>query len=176
MSLISQREQPNPTDKASLLEILGGPTIHLEYETRQPSFSGESIFDKYDRARSGSKASIELSTALSRLPMEVSSTTIATPPRAGLSRCLTKTFSGVHREALPEGLTDEVDVSLGSLSRQRDPYLEWTGYIEDKQEQSLDPLDPDLPDALEELTRRRKAAQVDKEEAIRLFEETQTQL
>ena len=108
--------------------------------------------------------------------MEVETSVVSPSRSASRTRCLTKTFSGVHEGALPEGLTDEVDVSIGNATRQRNPYLDWTEQIQEEHEDHLEPLDPDLPDAREEMTRRRKAARVDQEEAIRVFEETQAQL
>jgi len=174
--LTIQREVQNPMHQASLLEILGAPSTRLDYETRHPSISVETLGEKYDGPRNGSKTSIELSAALSSLPMELRTAPASSPSRNMSARCLTKTFSGVHQGALPEGLTDEVDVRLGIAPRQRDPYLNWTEQLAMTEEEFLEPLDPDLPDAVEEMKRRRKAAQMDKEDAIRIFEETQTQL
>ena len=88
----------------------------------------------------------------------------------------TRSFSGVPKGQLPEGLSDDVDITR---QRVHDPYLSWTAAEqaqEDTGDWKLEPLDPDLPDAVEERQRRRKAAQLDKEEAMRAFEETQAQL
>jgi hypothetical protein len=43
-------------------------------------------------------------------------------------------------------------------------------------QESLDEVEPDLPDADEERRRRRRAEQVAREEALRLLEETQAHL
>lgn len=114
--------------------------------------------------------------ALSRVPMEFSSPSPnALRPQTSLKRDYSRTFSGVQAEALPEGLTDDVDVRVPVSHVDADG--RWVGErMTDFDPDDLQPLDPDLPDAIEEKRRKRKAQQVDKEDAIRQFQETQAQL
>ena len=125
-----------------------------------------------------SKTSIELCQALHAVPFSVrpKPTPLCSRADEGVYN-FTKSFSGVRSESLPTGLTDDVDVDLRSerqvrLLSSRVEYIN-LGNIE---EGRLDPLDPDLPDADEVRERQRRARQVEREEALRHFEETQAQL
>jgi hypothetical protein len=179
-----QRDQTKPPRDASLLEILG-PAPELTYDTHGESslFSDDKTLAAKDSIRRGSKSSIEMSAALSRLPLEVPMSTSPSmtlgpaPASATMGReAFTRSFSGVPKGKLPEGLSDDVDITR---QRVHDPYLSWTRgdqAMDDQVLLELEPLDPDLPDAVEERQRRRKAALLDREEALRAFEETQAQL
>jgi len=177
-----QRGQSRPPRDASLLEILG-PAPELTYDDHGESsqLSDGKTLAPQDSVRRGSKSSIEMSTALSRLPLEMpmstsSSMALVSSPHTIGGQAFTRSFSGVPKGKLPAGLSDDVDIAR---QRVHDPYLSWTKEdqaVDDQVAFELEPLDPDLPDAVEEKQRRRKAAQLDKEEALRAFEETQAQL
>jgi len=179
-----QRGQVKPPREASLLEILG-PAPELAYDTHGESslFSDDKTLAAQDSTHQGSKSSIELSAALNRLPLEVpmsNSPSLSLGPAVGAHskgpEAFTRSFSGVPKGKLPEGLSDDVDITR---QRVHDPYLSWTKedrVVEEQVLLELEPLDPDLPDAVEEKQRRRKAALLDREEAMRAFEETQAQL
>ena len=139
-------------------------------------------------------ASIELFQALNHLPYEAparNSVRLQQNQRESLDNSsFTKSFNGVPSGSLPAGLTDDVDVDLRPASNQRSvrvlsPRVDLRRTMLDVEEgvvvnehrlEPLEPLQPDLPDPDEERRRRRRAERVAREEAFRLFEETQAQL
>lgn len=165
-----------------MLEILGAPSPVLDYKLKNITASGDMLTTWQERSRQGSKASIELVAALSRLPAKSPGHTLplARPESSHRRTDFSRHFSGVQAGALPPGLTDDVDVNLRLHSpiRHVDEQGRWNGgeVINIGSAEDLIPLDPDLPDAEEEERRRRKAEQIDQEEAIRQFQETQAQL
>lgn len=181
--------------KRSFLDILAEETPNHEYDLQAtiPGKGPDKLGVQIGRGRGNSIASIELSQALKRLPYETAAPAIQTETPLEEQRTpaytFTKSFSGVRSGSLPAGLTDDVDVELRQAMTTRQvkllsPQMEWRRMadleegrvvMEDLGE-PLEPLDPDLPDADEERRRRRRAQQVAREEAVRLFEETQAQL
>jgi hypothetical protein len=147
------------------MQMLGSAPPVLAYAASVHSYDESQ--DKLDfnllRPRLGSKVSVELSQALQSLPLRPPQLDTA-PPFSAKHVAYTKSFSGVRPEDLPLEMTDNVDVDV---VRCRDVT---------ESEVRLEALSPDLPGRLEEIRRNWKAIEFEREEAVRLFEDTKAQL
>lgn len=165
------------------MEVLGGPAPILQYSGEDIEDSEEKLDVSISRPRLDSKVSVDIGNALSQLPLESSLSIKVTPHRPSMpgisprTAHFTRSFSGVPADALPREMTDQVDVDLRKHSKSVvDSGSSYNSSALDLEAGELEALDPDLPDADEERRRRKRADQVEKEEAMRMFEETQAQL
>lgn len=130
--------------------------------------------------RRDSTTSIDMSHALSRLPMDAPRDH-KTLPRRNEPASFTRSFSGVRSECLPEGLTDDVDVDLRSHGRGHSPRADsGVSFGPEPEEPALEPLEPDLPTEAEQARLEQRAAverqHMQREAEMRLFKETQARL
>lgn len=165
--------------KHSLAEMLDSAP-QLTYQ-----LGAAELVPAYELPRRDSTTSIDMSHALSRLPLDAPRD--FQPKHKTLSgrndpASFTRSFSGVRSECLPEGLTDDVDVDLRSHARGHSPRAD-SGISfgpEVLEEPALEPLEPDLPNEAEQARLEQRAAverqHMQREAEMRLFEETQARL
>jgi len=168
-------------EKRDFAEMLAATPV-LNFDFRLPpslTFDADLHMDgpaeAVGRRRFSSKVSLDMCTALSALPLDAGRNNMALASSSVQARPIfTRHFSGVPCEALPEGLTDGVDIERGDRRLRWDTGVK--GHTEENELGQLDPLDPDIPDEGEERQRRRKADLVTWEEMARAFRETEAQL